>query len=274
MTHGTDWVTKAYVQYTEKRQTLKNLSDEYGISTRTIRKRFDRYNAVTGEIHVPSQPVNLVLDATFFHRQSGVLIARAQGKNVLWKEIETESIAVYEAFLNDLIAAGITLMSCTIDGRRGVLHLLQKMFPHLPIQLCQFHQLQIITRYLSRRPMLIAGKELRKIALTLTTTDRITLKKNLIEWHEMWKDFLKETTCHPVTKRWSYTHRRIRSAYRSLMTNLPWLFVHHDFPELHIPSTTNSCDGSFAHWKGKIGIHRGLAITRKRKMLHYLLEHT
>lgn len=272
--HKADWVQKAYTQYTEKRQTLNNLSDEYGISPHTIRRYFDRHEAVTGEIRVPRHAVNLIIDATFFSRRYGVLVARAEGRNILWREIETESIIVYELFLRDLTAAGVVMASCTIDGRPGVRQLLQKMFPGLPIQLCQFHQIQIVTRYLSCRPKLTAGQELRRISMTLTRTDRIGLQKDLNAWHERWKDFLKAKTSHPTSKRWWYTHRRIRSAYGSLMRNIPWLFTHQDFFELHIPSTTNSCDGSFAHWKAKLGIHRGLTAQRWRKMLHYLLEHT
>ncbi len=104
VTHKADWVKKAYVQYTEKRQTPNNLSDEYGLSGRTIQKRFDGYAAVTGEIRVPWHAVNLVIDATFFSRRDGVLIARAEGRNLLWREIETESILTYELFLRNLTA--------------------------------------------------------------------------------------------------------------------------------------------------------------------------
>lgn len=240
---------------------------------RTLQKYFDGHEAVIGEIKIPDRPVNLVLDATFFHRREGVLVARANKRNLLWKEIETENIAVYEAFLDDLIAAGIELLSCTIDGKPGVRRVLQQKFPGLPIQFCQFHQVQIVTRYLSKRPKLAAGKELRKIALMLTKTTKKNFATILEAWHETWKDFLNEKTRNEITKCSFYTHRRIRSAYRSFLTNFPYLFTFQDFPELCIPNTTNSCDGSFAHWKNKIGIHRGLRTDRKRKMMHFFLEH-
>lgn len=223
---------------------------------------------------MPDFPVNLVLDATFFHQREGILIARANKRNLMWKEIETENLNAYEAFLDDLIAAGVKLLSCTIDGRPGVRALLQKKFEGLPVQFCQFHQIQIVTKYLSKRPKLIAGKELRSISLTLTKTSRKIFTEKLETWHEKWKIFLNEKSKNELTQRWNYTHRRIRSAFRSLKTNLPYLFTCEDFAELHIPNTTNSCDGSFSHWKNKIRIHRGIAPERKRKMLHYLLENT
>lgn len=268
------WVQNAYKKYTIERQTLQNLSVTYGRSKKTIRKYFDEYAAVVGEIIAPQKPMNLVLDATFFHHRGGVLVARGNGKNLLWEEIETESLAVYDFLLDDLIAAGFQFLSCTIDGRRGVLRLLERKFPSLPIQFCQFHQVQIVTRYLSKRPKLSAGIELRNLTLTLSKTDRKTFTGELQNWHEKWNTFLKEKTINPDLKRWSYTHCRIRSAYRSLKTNLPWLFTYLDFPKLHIPNTTNSCDGSFAHWKNKLKIHRGLSLNRKRKMLNFFLENT
>lgn len=268
------WVQKAYKKYTIERQTLQNLSETFGKSKKTIRKYFDKYAAVTGEIIVTQKPMNLVLDATFFHRRGGVLVARGNGRNLLWKEIDTESIAVYDSLLDDLVAAGFQFLSCTIDGRRGVLRLLERKFPNLQIQLCQFHQVQIVTRYLSKRPKLSAGIELRDLTLTLSKTDRKTFTEKLQNWHERWNFFLKEKTQNPDSKYWSYTHSRLRSACRSLKTNLPWLFTYLDFPKLNIPNTTNSCDGSFAHWKNKLKIHRGLSQNRKRKMIHFFLENT
>jgi len=72
----------------------------------------------------------------------------------------------------------------------------------------------------------------------------------------------------------SLNTERLRSAFRSLRTNLPYLFTCKDLPELDIPNTTNSCDGSFAHWKQKIKIHRGLAKHRRKKMINFLLENS
>ena len=161
-----------------------------------------------------------------------------------------------------------------IDGKRGVLHMLIKKFPGIPVQYCQFHQIQIITRYLSRKPKLESGKELRRLSLTLTKIDRETFERELKFWHERWEDFLAEKTINPITDKWHYTHKRLRSAYRSLKTNLPYLFTHLDYPKLKIPNTTNSCDGSFAHWKGKLGVHRGLSKERRSKMMNYLLENS
>lgn len=270
--HRSNNISDIYLKYASGRQTLASLCKELKISIKTLRKRLDDYRPATGEIIVPKKPVNLIIDATFFSRRDGVLVARANSRNLVWKEVETEKIEHYNELLTLLSDADIQLSSLVIDGKRGVLHLLLKKFPDVPIQLCQFHQIQIITRYLSKRPKLDAGKELRKISLTLTKLDRKSFSADLKKWHEKWADFLSEKTRNPETERWHYTHRRLRSAYRSLNTNLPYLFTYMDYPELDMPNTTNSCDGSFAHWKGKLGVHRGLRKERRTKMMNYLLE--
>lgn len=241
---------------------------------KTLKHYFDEHCFATGEIKVPKKPVNVIIDATFFTRSDGVLIARANSRNLLWKEIETEKVEYYEEIISMLLATGITISSFVIDGKRGVLHMILKKFQGIPVQYCQFHQIQIITRYLSKKPKLEAGKELRELTLTLTKTDCKTFTEKLDEWHERWEEFLAEKTTDVITKKWHFTHKRLRSAYRSLKTNLPYLFVCLDHPELNMPNTTNSCDGSFAHWKGRLGVHRGLNKERRRKMMNYLLENS
>lgn len=249
------------------------MSLKYGRCRQTLARYFDDLHPCTGEIQVPNHPVPVILDATFFSRHDGVLVARAEGRNLLWKEIESEKADHYIEVLDTLWAAGICFAAFVIDGRRGVRERLMGLYD-VPIQFCQFHQLAIVKRYLSSRPKLQTGRELRKIALTLTKTNRETFTSALREWYEKWQNFLKEKTLNPFTHKHHYTHRRIRSAYRSLITNLPWLFTHLEFPGSGIPNTTNSCDGSFAHWKNKLRLHRGLSKERRRKMMNYLLEST
>lgn len=269
-----NWIQKAYHEYTSKKQTLEELSETYSRTRKTIRKYFDSFFPCTGEVIPPSHPICAILDATFFGRSYGILVARAEGKNLLWKEIDGEKIKYYEEMLDELVFAEFVFFAFVIDGRRGVRNLLEYKFPNTPIQLCQFHQKQTITRYLSRRPKLEAGRELRALALTLTKAKKAEFIEALQQWHEKWEKFLKEKTVNPDTKKWHYTHKKLRSAYFSLKKNLPWLFTFQDFPELHIPNTTNSCDGSFAHWKNKVKVHRGISKARRKKMIDYFLENS
>jgi hypothetical protein len=60
--------------------------------------------------------------------------------------------------------------------------------------MCQFHQVAIVTRYLTRKPKLAAAQELRALVLMLTKTDKESFAGALEAWHKKWKDFLNERT--------------------------------------------------------------------------------
>lgn len=65
----------------------------------------------------------------------------------------------------------------------------------------------------------------------------------------------------------SFTYKKLGSAYRSLKTNLAWLFTWYHYINLNIPNTTNVIDGQFADLKNKLSNHNGLLRARKRKFI-------
>ena len=129
----------------------------------------------------------------------------------------------------------------------------------------------IITRYITRNPLLEAGKDLYQIIRKLATVHESDFVYYLNEWYDNWAEFLMEKTVHPETGKWHYTHRRIRSAFRSLKTNLPYLFTHQKYPELGIPNTTNGLEGVFSNLKTKLRVHAGLKRNRKIKVIDQYL---
>lgn len=205
----------------------------------------------------------------FFGREYGVLVFRSFDlkQNLYWTEVKSETAAVYQEAKQILEELGFTFDAIVIDGRPGV----RAVFNDIPIQVCQFHQIKTINKYLTRRPKLQAARELRTIALALTevTEEYFTILLN--QWHEKWKGFLKERTVNSETDKWFYTHKRIRSAYRSLKTNLPYLFTYLKYPHLNIPNTTNSLDGSFSYLRTLLNIHRGLKQERRWKLIQEIL---
>lgn len=267
------WVQPAYKDYTIKRQVFINLQETYHKSPKTIRKYFDMFSPVHGEIVVPTHSVALIMDATYFGRSYGILVCRAESKNIFWKEIQNEKAQDYIDCVRTIELAGGIFNCFVIDGKRGVKEALLRHYPSIPVQYCQFHQLQTITQRLTKNPKLEPGKELRKLALTITRTTKVQFEADLQSWYGRWDVFLKERTYSLDMKRkWRYTHERLRSAFFSLQRNIPWLFTYEQYPHLHIPNTTNSCDGSFSHWKNKVKIHRKLAKQRRKKMIDVLLE--
>lgn len=194
------------------------------------------------------------------------MIYRASGRNIFWQEMESETLAVTEQGLRHLIAHGWRFSSITIDGRQGTVSLIKRLFPDVPIQLCIFHQKAIVRRYLTSKPKTRCGKEIRTLISFLLFIDESLFLTCLEDIKSDYAEFLKERN-----EQRQFKHRKLRSALRSLSTNAVHLYTWQRHPELKIPTTTNSCDGSFAHWKNKVKIHRGLSRKRRTQMINHLL---
>ena len=206
----------------------------------------------------------------FFGRKYGICIFRSHGlkENLCWARVEIETPSVYLSGKRHLESLGYEITSVTLDGKRGVAN----VFGDIPVQMCLFHQMQIITRYLTKKPKLEASIELKKLSLTLIKTTEDVFEKELSFWYSKWKGFLNEKTLNIETGRKHFTHKRLRSAYRSLVTNLPNLFTYQRYPKLNITTTTNSLDGSFSHLRTLLRIHRGQTQTRRKKMIDEILK--
>ena len=208
------------------------------------------------------------MDTSYFG-SLGVMVFRDsyRRENILWKYVVHERLEHYVSGIKQLRQEGWEILGIVCDGKRGLF----KAFGKIPIQMCQFHQIAIITRYITKNPKLEAGQDLKKLMKLLTDTDKESFTGLLEEWHQRWNDFLKEKTFNPETETSHFTHRRIRSAYRSLKTNLPYLFTWYDHIELNMPNTTNSIEGMFSNLKTKVRVHAGLKKQRKIKLIDELL---
>jgi len=234
-------------------------------------KQRDEY-IVDVKVHRP-RAVNLVCDATFYGKRKdklGTLVFKdvASKEILIWKHIESETIKDYKYLKEVLLSLGYNIQSATLDGKRG----LTKAFKDIPIQMCHFHQKKIVQRYITMRPKLEASKALKKIVSRLTQTTEKNFTQKLDDWHETYKDFLDEKSVSSTTGELHYTHPRIRAAYRSLRTNLPYLFTYKKYKYLSISNTTNALEGGvFSHMKNMITLHRGLSKSMKINLVDYYL---
>lgn len=258
---------KLWREYVWHKQTLDQLAKQYRHSIPWIQSHLDK--AVLLPNPVKPQSVIAVTDTTFFRRDYGILVIRCPRlkQNLHFHEVCSETPEEYRRARIQLEAKGYTIEAAVIDGRRGVLG----VFNDIPVQMCQFHQLAATRRYLTSRPKLEAGRELRALALTITVSTEKVFGELLEVWYQKWHLFLKERTYREDNKHWQYTHRRIRSAYRSLKTNLPYLFTYQKYPELKIPNTTNSLDGYFSKLKQLLNVHRGMTTKRRYKLIQEIL---
>lgn len=113
-----------------------------------------------------------------------------------------------------------------------------------PTQMCHFHQIAIVRRYLTKNPKHKTSQELLLLVKSSTTSNKQCFGKALDEWYDKHKDYLNERTTNDEGKSW-YTHKRLGRAYHSLKRNLPYLFVYQQNQITHntTPNTTNKLEG-------------------------------
>lgn len=189
-------------------------------------------------------------------------------ENLLWKIVKYETNLEYKLGIQELVNDGFKVLGIVADGRQG----LKKLFPNIPFQLCQFHQFQTVTKYISKNPKLEASKELRKIMMKLKDISYHSFGFLIDQWYKKWKEFLVEKTIDPISKKSSFTHQRLRQAFFSIRRNLPYLFTFEFYSkEIKIPNTTNSLDRYFNHLKSKINIHQGSSRETQIRLISELI---
>lgn len=210
------------------------------------------------------------MDTTYWGRGFGVMLFKDNitNENLLKYYVTTETNTLYKKGIKELQKREFTVLAIVCDGRKGLL----KSFENTPVQMCQFHQVAIIRRYLTKNPKLHASKELKSIVDILKCTDKESFEGALLEWNNKWKHFLNERTINEETGKSHYTHKRLRSANNSLKSNLKWLFTWYDNIELGIPNTTNAIEGHFSDLKNKLRNHNGMSLQHKKKFIDEFLK--
>ncbi len=242
--------------YTKKKQTQDEIAKSIGKGREWVNKKLKKKAQNSGKnTKVTPQKIALIVDTTYFS-QFGLMVFRASNlkENLLWKIVDHETNDEYRSGIQELINDGWEVLAIIADGKPG----LGKLFPDIPFQLCQFHQFQTVTRYISKNPKLEASQELRAIMFDLKQTTKASFEFWINQWHEKWKEFLAEKTIDLSTGKYSFTHKRLRQAFFGIRRNLDLLFtfeVH--IKTIKIPNTTNSLDGYFSHLKSKLSVHRG-----------------
>jgi hypothetical protein len=247
--------------YSSGKQTYSELSIRFGCSSKTIQRKLDSFQI--GKNREFSSHANVIMDTTYFGRNFGVMVFKdsLKGTVLYLNFVKHETLLLYEEGISEITRRGIKIESIICDGKKGIFSL----FPDIPMQMCQFHMLKIVNRYLTRKPRTETARELRIVALSLTNSNRVAFTGMLEKWYLKWGNFLNEQT--EGKKRKVYTHKRLRSAYLSLKRHLPYLFTFEKYPELMIPNTTNALDGHFADLKNKLRNHNGLSKQRKIKFI-------
>lgn len=251
------------------KQTYKEIANSYGVSESTIKRKLKNVYVPTVINYMPSNVV-LLMDTTYWGRNWGLLVLmNAHTGIVLWRKfVKQERLSDYKEGVDYLEEKGYFVAGIVCDGLKGMF----QQFCKYNIQMCQFHQVAIVRRYITNNPKLEAGKELKVISKLLTRTDKESFIAAFNSWHNKWEVFLKERSLDPVSGKSHYVHKKLRSAYLSIKRNLPYLFVWYDNPNLLIPNTNNTLEGSFTELKNKLRNHNGLSKENRKRFIDEFIK--
>lgn len=216
--------------YLTANRTISDLSTLYKCSERTIRRRLslvvDSFTAT-----YPKSAV-IILDTTYFSRTSGVMLFQdaSSGKILYRKFVKNETNRDYLDGLRYIAERGTVIKAVVCDGHVGLLQAIS----FCPVQMYQFHQFQIVRRLLTNNPHLPAGVELLALMRRMFSMRKEEFITAFDKWCDKWKEFLNERTLLISGKT---THRRLRTARRSIKTHLPWLYTCEEYPDMQIQQT-------------------------------------
>jgi hypothetical protein len=77
--------------------------------------------------------------------------------------------------IRGLQSKGFEVLAIVCDGRKGLL----QSFDKIPVQMCQFHQVAIIRRYITKNPKIFASIELKEFVAMLKMTDKESFEGGL-----------------------------------------------------------------------------------------------
>lgn len=251
--------------YVERKQPLAQLAVKYGVNEKTIRRDLEgmRY------VHkiAKYKDVTIQMDTTYWGRDFGLMVIRdaLRGK-VLWhKYVRHETIAQYVEGVDWLKRNGFRIYGVVIDGMKGLPQSLKPVW----VQMCQFHQMLIVRRYLTQEPDLEASAELLKLVNDMTKMDKDSFVGAFNEWHEKYEGIINERVHDKRIKRKTppYMRPRLRSAYLSVKRNMPLLWTFYDHPETGLPNTNNALEGMFSDLKSKVRVHSGISKEHRKKLI-------
>ena len=249
--------------YQQEKQTIKELSERFGMSVSTIKRRL--HDIRREWVQPPLCGDGFVhLEGTYWGRSSGVLLAldNLTGKPLYMAFVKSETVKDYEDAVSSIKERGYTIRGLIIDGKQSLF----KTFSEYHIQMCQFHMKQIIRRYLTLNPKMHASKELKDLVGRLHKADEVDFKRDYQDWKEKWKDTIGHKSLHKDGKM-HYTHQRLRAAMNSLNFYLPYLFTYQREDCKGMPNTNNKIEGTFTDLKKNLNNHSGLTLENRKRFI-------
>jgi len=225
-----------------------------------------------------------------WHKRLGVTLIHRDVINretIWWSKAKSES---YQALFTDgyqlvqqLQAGDNSLPTGAVSDWKGsMVAMVKTCFGNIPHQRCQAHTDRDLKRLLPKHSPIMASQELRKIGLGIKTIETRQDLEGWLTWLNTWEvifgDHLTkrsyqdpdpELRSHHQRRRWWYTHKNLRRAFRILTVDQDNMFIYLKDPL--IPKTNNSLEGLNSDIKGKLHEHRGIPYDYQYAFVTWLL---
>ena len=250
--------------YQENKQTISELSDTFNVSDSTIKRMLAHVTKEWVQPDLAGRSGYVHLDATYWGHNWGVFLALddASGYPLYVEFIKSETTADYINAVRSIEARGYLIKGLIIDGKQALFNLLAGY----NLQMCQFHMKQIIRRYLTNNPRLKAARALKELMRTLPSITESEFKEKYTLWKNFWAETLNKRSQLKSGKT-QYTHKRLRSAMRSIDFFLPYLFTYQKQNCAGMPNTNNKIEGTFTDLKKNLNNHSGLSTKNRKRFI-------
>ena len=249
--------------YQDGKQTMAELAEKHRISQSTIKRRL---REVEIEWVQPSLTGGgfLHLDTTYWGHNWGVLLGLDEetGLPLYVAFIGHERVQDYIDAVRSIEQRGYCIRGIVIDGMQSLF----SEFSAYKIQMCQFHMMEIVKRYLTKRPKLIAARELKELVGSLTTRQKNEFEDEYRKWKERWGNTLNRRTTLKSGKT-QFTHKRLRSAMHSVDFYLSYLFTYQQLECKGMPNTNNKIEGTFTDLKKNLNNHSGMSKENRKRFI-------
>ena len=250
--------------YQNGKQTIQELAEQYMVSASSIKRRLRFIEHVWYQPDLTGMSGFIHLDATYWGHNWGTMLAidDETGLPLYLAFIRNETTQDYRTAVDSIEAAGYWIRGIIIDGKQTLF----KEFENYPIQMCQFHMMQIVKRYLTKNPKMNASKDLMALFECMYELDQEDFWNEYELWKKQYDTFLNKRTTHK-NGRTFYLHRRVRTLVNSIDFYRPYLFTYQR-PECDgMPNTNNKIEGTFTDLKKNLNNHSGMSIQNRTRFI-------
>lgn len=214
-----------------------------------------------------SQAKYVIYDATYFHKDGCLMILFDSVRQLVTKTLYCYKEGYYQIiqWLKDLTNKGFNPIYVTMDGEQGIMKAFRDIWRNIKIQRCLFHIQHEGCRWLRTYPKTEAGKDLKRLLLSLPGIKSVKDQKSFTHCFKSW---LKEYGNYVLTLPMNIkANHDLKRTVTLIDRALPDMFYYINDP--NVRSTSNILESLYGRIKKAYRQHCGLTHKHKIQFLKW-----